>query len=72
MNLLTVIISLLIAYYGIEQVITAFVNNRFSDSGMFPMSIVYASIPLGFICNALAGVSLLFRRPEKINKTEVI
>lgn len=51
---LTSVISIMVIMVGFGPVKTAFINSRFSDSGVFPMGLIFLILPLGFFCNVIA------------------
>lgn len=54
--LATIAVSLLIFYISINPVKTAYLFGRYSDTGIFPMVLIYLAIPLGFLLNAIASI----------------
>jgi TRAP-type C4-dicarboxylate transport system permease small subunit len=62
--LLTIAVSVIVAKAGIAPVLIALKNSRFSDSGVFPMAVVYAIIPVAFCFNIVASVLSVFRQDE--------
>ena len=62
--LLTIAVSAIVVKTGITPVLIALKNNRFSDSGVFPMAVVYTIIPIAFSLNIVAAVLSLFHKEE--------
>jgi len=54
--LATIVVSLFMVYISINPVKTAYLYGRFSDTGIFPMALIYLAIPLGFLLNAIASI----------------
>jgi TRAP-type C4-dicarboxylate transport system permease small subunit len=70
--ILTIGISALIIRVGLIPVKTAFLNNRFSDSGTFPMALIFLALPLGFFFNVLGCVFSLFKKtPESCGRGRI-
>ena len=55
-KILTLIISLFIVVLGVIPVKTAFMYQRYSDSGTFPMGLIFLSLPVGFLLNSITAL----------------
>jgi TRAP-type C4-dicarboxylate transport system permease small subunit len=69
---LGVVISLIIAYYGLAPVQTALQNGRHSDTGVFHMGLIYAVIPIGFALNAIVCLAILLLEHKNVTEEDSI
>lgn len=67
---LTVIASVTVIVVGITPVQIAYLNHRFSDTGVFPMALIYLALPVGFLFNVLAAIFSIFHRKPETSREE--
>ena len=68
--LLTIAVSVIVLKGGLAPVLIALKNSRFSDSGVFPMAMVFTIIPIAFCFNIVASVLSLFSKDEAAGEEE--